>query len=200
MFSVGHLAFGYLSGRVSSKLLNVNVDISLLFLASILPDVDLIIPGVEHRGPIHSILILFLVFVPVLITYKKRAIPYFIALAQHSLIGDSLTAGGVQLLWPITTTWCGAKIEIAGLTNVSLEWIFFLACLTVMLKTKNARTLFQHHPSNLLLPIPILTVLLPTFFNFPISVPIELVPPHLIYLTFFTLSILIDVKSSLKTT
>jgi len=200
MFSVGHFALGYLSGRALSKLLNVNVDVSLLFLASILPDIDLIIPGVEHRGPIHSIIVLFLAFVPVLITYKKRAIPYFIALAQHSLIGDFLTAGGVQMLWPITITWYGAKIEVTSLTNISLEWIFFLACLTVMLKTKGAWTLFHHHPSNMLLPIPILTVVLPTFFTFPIPVPLELVPPHLTYLTLFSLSILVDIESSLKTT
>jgi len=200
MFSVGHLAFGYLSGRALSKLLNVNVDISLLFLASILPDVDLIIPGVEHRGPIHSIIILFLAFIPVLITYKKRAIPYFMALAQHSLIGDSLTAGGVQILWPITATWYGAKIEIASLTNISLEWIFFLACLTVMLKTKDAWTLVQHHPSNLLLSVPVLTVLVSMFFCFPIPVPPEHVLPHLTYLTLFVFSILIDLKFGLKTT
>ena len=200
MYSVGHLAFGYLSGRASSKLLDVNVNVSLLFLASILPDVDLLIPGVEHRGPTHSIIILFIAFVPTLIMYKKRAIPYFTALVQHSLIGDSLTAAGIQMLWPITTAWYGAKIEIASLTNVSLEWIFFLACLTVMLKTKDAWTLFQHHPSNLLLSIPVLTVLVPTFFSFPIPVPLGLVLPHLTYLTFFTLSILIDLKSSLKAT
>jgi len=200
MYSVGHLAFGYLFGRASSKLLNVNVNVSLLFFASILPDVDLLIPGVEHRGPIHSIMILFLAFVPALIMYKKRAIPYFTALAQHSIIGDFLTAGGVQMLWPITTAWYGAKIEIASLTNVSLEWIFFLVCFTVMLKTRDVWTLFQHHPSNLLLSIPVLTVLLPSSFRFPLPVPFGLVLPHLTYLTLFILSILIDLKSGLKTT
>ena len=83
------------------------------------------------------------------------------------------------MLWPITTTWYGAKIEIASLTNISLEWIFFLACLTVMLKTKDAWTLFQHHPSSLLLSIPVFTVLVPTFFSFPMPVPLGLILPHL---------------------
>jgi membrane-bound metal-dependent hydrolase YbcI (DUF457 family) len=199
MFSVGHLAFGYLSGRASSKLLNVNVDISLLFLVSILPDVDLLVPGIEHRGLTHSIIILSLAFIPAFITYKERAVPYFIALVQHSLVGDSLTAGGVQMLWPTTTTWYGAKIEVASPTNISLEWILFLACLTVMLKTKDVWNLFRHHPSNLLLSIPVLTVLAPTFFSFPIPVPLRLVLPHLAYLTLFTLSILVDLKSGIKT-
>ena len=200
MFSVGHLAFGYLSGRASSKLLNVNINIPLLFLVSILPDIDLLIPGVEHRGPTHSMIVLCTLSLPALMIYKKRAIPYFTALAQHSLIGDYLTGEGVKMLWPITTSWYGAAIKITSLTNISLEWILFLTCLTVMLKTKDTWALFQHHPSNLLLSIPVLTVLAPTFFSFPIPVPLSLILPHLTYLTLFTLSIFIDLKSSLKAT
>ena len=73
MFSVGHLAFGYLSGRASSKLLNVNINIPLLFLVSILPDIDLLIPGVEHRGPTHSMIVLCTLSLPALMIYKKRA-------------------------------------------------------------------------------------------------------------------------------
>lgn len=198
MFSVGHLAFGYLSGRASSKLLNVNLNIPLLFLVSVLPDIDLLIPGVEHRGPTHSIIVLCALSLPALMIYKKRGVPYFTALVQHSLIGDYLTGEGVKMLWPVASNWYGAGIKMTGLTNISLEWIFFLICLTVMLKTRDAWTLIQHHPSNLLLSIPFLTILLP-FFRFPMPIPFELILPHLAYLTLFTLSLLIDLKFSLKT-
>jgi len=67
-------------------------------------------------------------------------------------------------------------------------------------QNKGRLTLFQHHPSNLLLSIPVLTVLLPSSFRFPLPVPFGLVLPHLTYLTLFILSILIDLKSGLKTT
>ncbi|MDH5438492.1 MAG: hypothetical protein OEX76_06285 [Candidatus Bathyarchaeota archaeon] len=60
------------------------------------------------------------------------------------------------------------------------------------------RTLLQHHPSNLLLSIPIFTVLLPTLLSLPLSVPPELIIPHLAYLAIFTLSILTDLKPNLK--
>jgi len=200
MFAVGHLALGYISGKTASKFLNVSVNIPLLFAASVIPDIDLLIPGLEHRGPTHSLIIFCFLFLPAFTLHRKRAMPYFIALAQHSLIGDYLTGGGIQLLWPVASNWYDARVRIKSLAEVSLEWIFFFACLTVMLKTRDAWILFHHHPSNLLLSVPILTVLLPPFFSFPMPVPPSLILPHLTYLTLFTLPILIDLKFSLKTT
>jgi membrane-bound metal-dependent hydrolase YbcI (DUF457 family) len=197
MFSVGHLALGYLSGRTSSKLLNVQVNIPILFLVSVLPDIDLLIPGLEHRGPTHSLIVFFLLFLPAIKTYGKGAIPYLIALVQHSLVGDYLT-GGVQTFWPITTNWYGTGISISSLTNISLEWIIFLASLTLMFKTKDAWMILKPHPTNLLLFIPTITAFLPTFLSFPLAVPMALIIPHLIYITIFTLSILIDIKPCLE--
>lgn len=198
MFAVGHLALGYITGKAASKLLNVDANIPLLFVASVIPDIDLLIPGLEHRGPTHSLVIISLLFIPAFMLYGKRAAPYFIAMIQHSIPGDYLTDVGIQLLWPATLHWYGVGIEIASLANILIEWTFFLTSLTIILKTKDAWTLFQHHPSNLLLSIPIFTVLLPTFFSFPLSIPSELILPHLTYLTTFTLSVLIDLKSDLK--
>jgi len=198
MFAVGHLALGYLCGKTASKILKVNVNLPLLFLASVIPDVDLLIPSLEHRGPTHSLIILSVFFLPTFFLYRKKAIPYFIALIQHSILGDFLT-GGTQLLWPLTTKWYGAHIMcMISQANILLEWSLFLTCLTSMIKTKDTQTLLQPHPSNLILTLPILTVLLPALFSFPLYVPPELIIPHITYLTLFTISILIDLKSSLQ--
>jgi len=199
MYAVGHLALGYLTGRATSKLLNVNVNIPLLFLTSIIPDIDLLIPGLQHRGPTHSLIISILIFIPLVIYYRKKVIPYFIALTQHFIIGDYLTSEGIQLLWPINSiNYYGLAIEITSLTNITMEWIFFLTAFTILLKTKEASTLFQPHRSNLLLSIPTFTVLLPTLLSFPEYVPPALIIPHLAYIIVFTVSILIDFKAILK--
>ena len=194
MYAVGHLALGYLSGKTASKILNVNANIPLLFLVSVLPDVDLLIPGLEHRGPLHSVIIYCLLFLPAFILFKKRAVPYFVALIQHILIGDYLT-GDTQLLWPITTNWYGLGMEITSLTNILIEWTLFLTSTATLLKTKDAWLLFQQHPSNMILAIPVLTVLLPTLLSFPIYVSPQLVIPHLIYMALFTFSILINLEA-----
>ena len=194
MYAVGHLALGYLSGKTASKILNVNVNIPLLFLASVLPDIDLLIPGLYHRGPLHSVMLFGLLFLPVFVLFKKRAIPYFVALIQHILIGDYLT-GWTQLLWPITTNWYGLGMEITSLTNILIEWTLFLTSTAILFKTKDAWLLFQRHPSNMILAVPVLTVLLPTLLSFPLYVSLELVIPHLSYMALFTYSILTDLKA-----
>jgi membrane-bound metal-dependent hydrolase YbcI (DUF457 family) len=199
MYAVGHLALGYITGKVAGKLLNLEVNVPLLLLASVISDIDLLIPGLEHRGPTHSLIVLTLLFLPLFIIYGKKTAPYFVALTQHSLVGDYVT-GGVQLLWPLTPHVYGVALEAISLTAVVLEWGFFLTSLTIMLKTKDVQILLQRHPSNLLLSVPVATVLLPTIASFPFSVPLELVVPHLIYLTLFTISILLDFKYILRKT
>jgi membrane-bound metal-dependent hydrolase YbcI (DUF457 family) len=157
---------------------------------------DLLIPGLEHRGPTHSLVLSILIFVPFFVYYGKKATPYFVALVQHSLIGDYLTGGGIQLLWPLNSIhYYGLPIGVTSLINISLEWIFFLTCFTILLKTKDAWTLLQPHTSNLTLSVPVFTVLLPTFLSFPLHVPLSLVIPHLTYLSLFTVSILLDFKA-----
>ncbi len=185
---------GYILGKATSKSLNVDLNIPLVLIASIIPDIDMLIFGLEHRGPTHSLILVFLFFLPAFTLYRERAAPYLVAVVQHSFPGDYFTGGGVQLLWPLTPYWYGIGITITSLTNIFLEWTLFLAFLTIMFKTKDVWTLFQHHTSNILLSIPILTVLLPTLLGFPLSVPLALVIPHVICLVLFAFSILIDFR------
>ena len=196
MFAVGHFALGYLTGKTASKTLNVNINLPLIFLASVLPDADIMIPFLEHRGPLHSILVLSALFLPLFILYKKKAAPYFVALVQHSLIGDVPT-GGAQLLWPISQEVYGIGIQIQSQTNIAIEWIVFIIATIVMLKANDINALFQPNSTNLILAIPLMTVLLPSLLTFPLYVPTTLLIPHLFYLFLFTPSILLALKALL---
>ncbi|MCW3986411.1 MAG: metal-dependent hydrolase [Candidatus Bathyarchaeota archaeon] len=200
MFAVGHLSLGYLFAKASAKLLKQKINLPLIFLLSLIPDVDILIPGVEHRTITHSIITTTAIFIPLFIRYRSKAIPYFAALAQHSLIGDFITGGaqaqGAQLLWPITSTWYGLSISILSQTNIILEWSSFLVAVAIMLKTKDMQKLLKGTLSHLSLSVPTLTVLLPSFLHFPLSVPLELLIPHLAYLILFALSILTVFKST----
>jgi hypothetical protein len=170
------------------------MNIPLILTLSVIPDIDILIPFVEHRGPFHSILMTTIVFIPTFVLYRKRVVPYFAALIQHSLIGDYIAGGRVQLFWPLTSQPFGIEISIRSQTNITLEWLIFLAAATIFLKTKDTRALLQPHNSNLILAIPTFTVLLPTFLAFPLDVPIALIPPHVICLILFLTSLLIDVR------
>jgi len=200
MYAVGHFALGYLTGKLTSKKLGVNVNLPLLFLASVFPDIDILIPGLVHRGPLHSMLLFCLLFLPIFLFFKKIAAPYFVAVIQHIIIGDYLIGGNLQLLWPLTTNTYGFHIGIASLTNIILEWSLFIISMTFMIKAKDIFLLFKPHPSNMILAIPILTVLLPTLISFPLYVPLALLIPHIVYLIIFTIPIMIDLKIMLTKT
>jgi membrane-bound metal-dependent hydrolase YbcI (DUF457 family) len=196
-FAVGHLALGYISSKASAKLLKTELNIPLILTLSILPDIDILIPFLTHRGPTHSALVTFVVFLPLFAVFHKNAIPYFLALLQHSLISDYIVGSQIQLLWPLTTGYYGMEIGIKTQTNMAIEWIAFLTATIVMFKAKDLVTLFQPRNSNLILTIPTFTVLLPTFLAFPLEVPPILMLPHIVYLILFLTSILIDVRKIL---
>lgn len=198
MFAVGHLALGYITGKAASLLLKTRLHVSLLFLFSVLPDIDLIIPAIPHRGPTHSLLVCFAFSLPFFIAYRKEAVPYFVAGVQHLLLGDFLTGGGAEIFWPFSTHSYGLQIHLLSLTNICLEWAFFTLSLAWMLKTRDVAVLFQHHKANLLLTVPAFTILSPIAFKFPLDIPIALLAPHLIYLTLFSASVLIDIKYVIK--
>jgi len=200
MYAVGHFALGYLTGKVAAKSLDVKINLPLLFLASVFPDIDILIPGLVHRGPLHSVILFCLIFLPVFVIYKKRAAPYFVAVIQHIIIGDYLIGGNLQLLWPLTTSTYGFHIGIASLLNIALEWSLFLISMTFMIKTKDIFFLFKHHPSNMILAIPVMAVLLPTLISFPLYVPLALIIPHIVYLILFTIPIVIDLNVILAKT
>jgi hypothetical protein len=140
-------------------------------------------------------------FIPFFAVYGKKAVPYFLALAQHALIGDYVTSGtmGVQLFWPLTNQPYGIGIAIRTQTNVALEWIAFLAAIVIMIKTRDITKFFQTHKSNLLLSIPTFTTLLPTLASFPLGVPLWLVPPHIFYTVVFSIAIILAVPRVFKT-
>jgi membrane-bound metal-dependent hydrolase YbcI (DUF457 family) len=191
---VGHFALGYILSRLTAQATKTKLNIPLILTLSVVPDIDILIPYVEHRGPFHSIVTATIIFVPILALYTKSALPYFAAFIQHSLIGDFIAGGQVQLLWPLTSQPFGIEMSIKSSTNITLEWLVFIVAAMVIMKTGDALTILQPHNSNLILAIPTLTVLLPTFLAFPLEVPIALILPHLICLALFTTSLLIDIK------
>jgi len=194
MFAIGHMALAYLISKASAKTLKLSPVMPAILVLSIIPDMDILFGNEIHRGPTHSAIATLLIFIPLFITYRKKAIPYFLALLSHSLIGDLIIGGNLQLLWPITTNEISLtpplpNIAINSSINVALELTLFTAATIVMIKTQDLRLFFQNNKTNLLLTIPLSTVLLPTILAYPLSVPILLLPPHLFYLTLFTIAV-----------
>jgi len=196
------MALAYLLGKASAKFLKVSINIPLILVLSIIPDIDILLgfllKSEIHRGPTHSIITAILFFIPFFVLYRQKAVPYFAALISHSLIADFLIGGQLQLLWPLSTSEFGFTfIAIDSSVNIALEFTLFVIAAFVMLKTRDLFQFFRNRKLNLILVIPIFTVLLPTFVSYPLSVPLLLVLPHLFYLLLFAISVLIVFKGIL---
>jgi membrane-bound metal-dependent hydrolase YbcI (DUF457 family) len=187
MFAVGHMSLAYLLGKLSSKTLGVNPNIPLLMVLSILPDIDIAIAtftGLDiHRGPTHSLIAALIVFTPIFALYSKRAVPYFLAYISHFLIGDFFIGGQLQLFWPLMKNNFGffeagfLYINIYSVVNIAIELSLLLVAIAVMVKSCDYRVFFKSYKSNLVLVIPIVTVLLPTFIGYPFDKPLFIISP-----------------------
>ena len=181
MFAVGHISTAYLLTRGLKRGRWQPMNIPLIWAFSLLPDLDLLIPGVRHMGPTHSITFAIAVLI-FLISYKGReGIPYFLAYSSHTVLGDMITNRSVRFLWPLTQR--AYQVPHPFLRNpvfdVNLELTLFGLFILVFIITKD----YGEPHSNitkLISLIPFTALLVPMVFNFPIAVPFRLIPPHLI--------------------
>jgi len=199
------MSLGYILGKASAKALNTSLNVPLVMTLSVLPDMDILFQHlnglgriIPHRGPFHSVLIMLIVFIPVFAVYRKKALPYFIALVSHPLIGDYFTGGNLQLFWPITSQTYGIAGSIYSPENIGLELMLFLSSIALLVVTRDLFTLFKPRLSNLILAIPTFTVLLPIFLSFPLQVPVPLILPHLTFMILFIVAIIVTLVGILR--
>ena len=203
MFAVGHIASGYIIGSGLNKAIGESQNLPALWTLSLLPDIDLLIPGLEHRGPTHSIIVALLIFIPLFIIRYRKTVPFFAALATHSLISDYITDGGVKLFWPISSEW--VKYENTIMMGTKLETYVELTLFSLLILTliilKDYNRLLDSDRRNMLFFIPLCTIVLPIMFKYPVEIPDILIIPHLILLSLiavsFTMS-LITTTSKIK--
>jgi len=125
------------------------------------------------------------------------------------LIGDFFIGGKLQLFWPLSTNEYGLHelgsyyIDIFSPVNIALEVSLFVIATLVLYKTGDWKAFFTSNKTNLILIIPIATVLLPSTIGYPFSNSLLLSEPvlalaHLFYLVLFTIAVLKTVSSMFR--
>lgn len=101
MYILGHIGLGYIAFKLINR--NKDYDVSIALLYSLLPDIDILLPYIEHRGPTHSllfptfILIIYLILDPSKFSYSIPIYTHIFA----DIIAQPITYGYMKLLWPI---------------------------------------------------------------------------------------------------
>ena len=188
---------GYIFGKTSSKIAKVKVNLPLLLAASVLPDVDLLLRFLMHRGPTHSIITITVLMIPFFNVYRKKAIPYYAALLSHILIGDFFT-GGIQLFWPLSNNMFGAlNFSVISMPIVITELVLFLLTVPLMYKLGDLKTLLKPNNKNWALIIPLGAIIGPLVSlgrGQEGALPALLVIPSLIYIGLFIYSLYVWLK------
>jgi membrane-bound metal-dependent hydrolase YbcI (DUF457 family) len=136
MYLLGHFALGFFAALGVRRFTHEKINIPIVFFLSILPDIDVVIPRLVHRGPTHSILVATLLFLPILLLFR-RGLPYFASVASHSLIGDYINPP-VQMFWPISKAWYSFSINLYGETLYSLEIILFTIMVFIIIRNRKS--------------------------------------------------------------
>jgi len=204
-FAIGHFALGYLFGKGSSSLLKVEVNMPLLLLVSILPDIDLALGFITHRGPSHSLIVITLLSLPFFAVYKKQMVPYYLALLSHVLIGDLIT-GGSQMFWPLTEKSYGVLyFKVTSPMDAPIELILIIVALSFMVKLKDLEPFLLPGIFNLTLVIPFGATLGPLLqtaraisLGFDYDLPLLLVVPSLFFVVLFAIAIIVELRILLR--
>ena len=173
------------------------MNLPLLLVASVLPDIDLLLRFLMHRGPTHSLITLTVLMIPFFVIYRKRVIPYYAALLSHVLIGDFFT-GGIELLWPLSQDWFGTLyFSIASSINMIAELSLFCLAVPIMFKLGDLKSLLKPHHKNWALIIPLGAVLGPLLAlgrGQENILPTLLWVPNLFYIGLFVYSMFVGLR------
>ena len=157
LFLLGHMCWAYVIARPCASALKINVNPYLILFLGTLPDIDILLTsfGVQHRTITHSLVFWSIAFLPIFIKYRKRSIPYFVALAQHIILGDFMV-GYTQPLWPISSLKLGSGLYLLSVTNMALEITGLVIFLVLLRFNGDSRVVFGVRKHNLLSIAPLI--------------------------------------------
>ena len=161
MFFLGHMSWAYVfavafAGRRGGKLF-----IPVILMLGVLPDVDLFLEGfgVGHRTFFHSIFFWVALFVPALVIFRWKVVPYLVAVLQHFAFGD-LFVVGVMLFWPFSSSFFGFDNAMLSVFDVILEVAGLLLAFGVMYFNGDLKRLVSVSLDNVFMLVPLLALTL----------------------------------------
>ena len=195
MYAAGHMAIGYLLARIQNR--DNTLNIPIIWALSILPDIDLLIPNLEHRGPTHSLIFSLIIFLPLIIHKKGKIIPYYTALLSHSVI-DLFTNNGTQFLWPISDNnfRFPYTLKMGTTSEGIIEIILFAIMILIIILYKDYNKLIQY-TNNLMITSIFLIFIASISIKYAYSTPKILLIPHITLVGIIFVSFIASISKKL---
>ena len=173
-----------------------------IIILGVLPDVDLFLYryGIEHHTFFHSIVFWIVLFLPALLIFRFKALPYLVAVLQHFVFGDFFV-GKVMLFWPFSFDQYGFDNGMLSNFDIVLEVGGLVLAFLVLYYAGDLKRLVSVKFENFFMGIPLLA-LVSSMFYFAVDWPFAplisfiwsspmlttIVVGHLILVGFFVVS------------
>jgi hypothetical protein len=211
LFFLGHMSWAVVWATLFAKGTKTREKLFFpaILMLGVLPDFDLFLGGygVEHHSFFHSILFWVALFLPALIVFRWRVVPYLVAVLQHFAFGDFLV-GEVMLFWPFDLSLFGFNSPMFSVFDVFLEIVGLLLAFLVLYFSGNLKRLVSVRLDNVLIFVP-LFALVSSMLYFAVDWPIvpliyyigsspiltTVVIGHLVIVGFFVVSVFQGLRS-----
>ena len=204
------MSWAYLCAAVTANKSKDKLFLPLVLILGAIPDIDLFLArfGVVHRTFTHSLFLWLIVFVPFLIIFRRRSLPYLAAVLSHFLFGDFLF-DRAMILWPFSQQLFGFRMLMASTPEIALEIVGLLFAAGVSYFNGDLKRLLAVNSTNFFMVVPFLAVLA-SMLRFPVdwlanpllsyilprNLPAALVVSHVVLLVGLGISTLQGLRSS----
>ena len=160
MFFLGHMVWAYVWAAMFAGKCKGKLFIPLVLMLGIAPDIDLLLRsfGVIHHTLTHSFFFWLIIFAPFFMVFRRKTMPYFIAIAQHFAFGDLLVEA-VMIFWPFSPSYFGFNIAMPSMLDVALETAGLLLAAGISYYKNDLRRMLSIDIHNLLMFLPLLALL-----------------------------------------
>jgi hypothetical protein len=143
-----------------------------ILMLGVLPDIDILLKpfGVVHHTFTHSIFFWLIIFVPFLLVFRRRSVPYLASVVQHFAFGD-LLVGNVMIFWPFSSSFYGLGVAMPSVLDAALETAGLLVAAGIVIYNGDLRKLLSVDKRNIWMLLPLLALLTSMLF-FAIDWPI----------------------------
>ena len=143
-----------------------------VLMLGVMPDIDLLLEGFgfEHHTFTHSLFFWFVIFAPFLAVFRRKVVPYLVAVVQHFVFGDFFV-GKVMVFWPFSLSYFGFKNAMTSVFDVALETSGLLLVAGIMYFNGDLKRLLSVDMRNIPMFLPLLALLTSMLF-FAVDWPI----------------------------
>jgi hypothetical protein len=183
LFFLGHMAWAVVWAVIAAIIFEGKrrgkLFMPAVLILGVLPDIDLLLRGfgVEHHTFTHSLFFWFVIFAPFLVVFRRKSIPYLVAVVQHFAFGDFLV-GNVMILWPFSSQYFGFNITMVSAIDVALETAGLLFAIGIIYLNGDLRRLLSIDVRNISMLIPFLALLTSMLF-FAVDLPVTPLIVHI---------------------